>query len=112
MPIKSFLLAVVLLSLQYNSRSAAVPPRIKPEDMTAGIEKGSTEDSQTHPTVETVENAGHKVVSDVDTDQVYSYQEQRKIIHRVDRRLIVSCGLAYCISLMDRKNVSMASIAG
>ncbi|KAL3442913.1 major facilitator superfamily domain-containing protein [Aspergillus insuetus] len=50
--------------------------------------------------------------SDVDIDEEYTYEEQRKIIHQVDRRLILSCGLAYCISLMDRTNVSMASIAG
>lgn len=54
------------------------------------------------------ENSG----SDVDVDEEFSYKEQRKIIHRVDRRLVTICGLAYCISLMDRTNTSMAAIAG
>jgi hypothetical protein len=38
--------------------------------------------------------------------------EQRKIIHRVDRRLVVTVGVLYCISLMDRTNLSSAAIAG
>jgi hypothetical protein len=38
--------------------------------------------------------------------------EQRKIIHRVDRRLVVTVGVLYCISLMDRTNLSSANIAG
>lgn len=42
----------------------------------------------------------------------YSPAEQRKIIHRIDRRLVVTVGVLYCISLMDRTNLSAASIAG
>jgi hypothetical protein len=42
----------------------------------------------------------------------FTLQEQRKIIHRVDRRLVVTVGVLYCISLMDRTNLSSASIAG
>lgn len=38
--------------------------------------------------------------------------EQRKIIHKVDRRLTVTLGVLYCISLMDRTNLSAANIAG
>ena len=48
----------------------------------------------------------------IDNDPVYSYKEQRAIIHRIDRRLIVTCGLLYCISLIDRGNLGNASIAG
>ncbi|PGH05697.1 hypothetical protein AJ79_06713 [Helicocarpus griseus UAMH5409] len=50
--------------------------------------------------------------SDVDIDDEYTYAEQRKIIHRVDRRLVSMCGLGYCISLMDRTNLSVAAVAG
>ncbi|KKZ62320.1 hypothetical protein EMCG_00394 [[Emmonsia] crescens] len=50
--------------------------------------------------------------SDIDVDDVYTYAEQRKIVHRVDRRLVSMCGLGYCISLMDRTNLSVAAIAG
>jgi hypothetical protein len=42
----------------------------------------------------------------------FTPEEQRKIIHRVDRRLVVTVGVLYCISLMDRTNLSSASIAG
>jgi len=38
--------------------------------------------------------------------------EQRKIIHRIDRRLVLTVGILYCISLMDRTNLSSAAIAG
>ena len=42
----------------------------------------------------------------------FTHKEQRAIIHRVDRRLVVTVGVLYCISLMDRTNLSAASIAG
>ena len=38
--------------------------------------------------------------------------EQKKAIHKVDRRLTVTLGVLYCISLMDRTNLSAANIAG
>jgi hypothetical protein len=50
--------------------------------------------------------------NDVDDDEEYTPQEQRKIIHRVDHRLVTMTGLAYCVSLMDRTNLSAAAIAG
>ncbi|KAL3454967.1 major facilitator superfamily domain-containing protein [Aspergillus heterothallicus] len=74
--------------------------------MATDIEKSSAHN------VENVESAAPKAVVDVDVDEEYTYEEQRKIVHRVDRRLIVICGAAYCISLMDRTNVSAAAIAG
>ncbi|KAL4803102.1 major facilitator superfamily domain-containing protein [Aspergillus unguis] len=55
---------------------------------------------------------GAKRVVDIDDDEEFTYAEQRKIIHRVDRRLVVITGGAYCISLMDRTNVSVAAITG
>jgi hypothetical protein len=42
----------------------------------------------------------------------YTPAEQRKIIHRVDRRLVLTVGAMYCISLMDRTNLGAANIAG
>lgn len=48
----------------------------------------------------------------LDNDPVYSYREQRKIIHRIDRRLVITCGIIYCFSLIDRGNLGNASIAG
>ncbi|KAF7190383.1 High-affinity nicotinic acid transporter [Pseudocercospora fuligena] len=48
----------------------------------------------------------------LDVDPVYSLREQRKIIHKVDRRLVYILGLMYCVSLMDRVNLPNAAIAG
>lgn len=48
----------------------------------------------------------------LDDDPVYSYPEQRKIIHRLDRRLITIAGVIYMNSLMDRSNLPNANIAG
>jgi hypothetical protein len=38
--------------------------------------------------------------------------EQKNIIHRIDRRLVLTVGVLYCVSLMDRTNLSSANIAG
>lgn len=62
--------------------------------------------------VEHVDAVPNKACDDVDVDEEFTYKEQRKIIHRVDKRLVTTCGLGYCISLMDRTNTSMAAIAG
>lgn len=48
----------------------------------------------------------------LDDDPVYTYKEQRKIIHRLDRRLITIAGIIYMNSLMDRSNLPNANIAG
>jgi hypothetical protein len=42
----------------------------------------------------------------------FSPAEQKKIIHRVDRRLVATLGLLYMASLMDRTNLAAANIAG
>lgn len=56
----------------------------------------------------------HRSLSNDDTiyECEFTEREQRKIIHRIDRRLVVTVGVLYCISLMDRTNLSAASIAG
>jgi hypothetical protein len=54
---------------------------------------------------------GHKTSPD-DYDEEFTPEEQKKIIRRVDLRLVTMTGLAYCISLMDRTNLSAAAIAG
>ncbi|KIV91861.1 hypothetical protein PV10_06352 [Exophiala mesophila] len=52
------------------------------------------------------------VVDNTDQDDEFSYTEQRKIVHRIDRRLIIVLGLMYCVSLIDRGNMPNAAIAG
>lgn len=38
--------------------------------------------------------------------------ELRGIVRRIDRRLVVTLGILYCVSLMDRSNLGGAAIAG
>lgn len=38
--------------------------------------------------------------------------QQKRIIRHIDRRLVVTLGILYCTSLMDRTNLSSAAIAG
>ncbi|KAH6889724.1 major facilitator superfamily domain-containing protein [Thelonectria olida] len=56
--------------------------------------------------------APSKVSSEQDNDYGFTVDEQRSIIRRVDRRLVVTVGAMYCVSLMDRTNMSAANIAG
>lgn len=62
--------------------------------------------------MEQVENSRDKSPIDSETRSDFTPAEQRKIIHRIDRRLIITVGVMYCISLMDRTNLSAAAIAG
>ncbi|KAJ5113075.1 MFS general substrate transporter [Penicillium angulare] len=48
----------------------------------------------------------------IDDDPVYSYKEQRKIIRRVDLRLILMLGFLHCVCLIDRGNLGGAAVAG
>jgi hypothetical protein len=50
--------------------------------------------------------------SDGEYESEFTPKEQKAIIHRIDRRLVVTVGALYCISLMDRTNLSSAAIAG
>ena len=50
-----------------------------------------------------------------DEDDPYNWftpEEGRKIKHKIDRRLVLVLGAMYCVSLMDRTNLSNAAIAG
>jgi hypothetical protein len=38
--------------------------------------------------------------------------EEKKLMHKIDRRLVLTVGVMYCVSLMDRTNLGSASIAG
>ena len=75
---------------------------------TQADEKASDDSVQSRNKIDT-ETASDSLL---DNDPVYSYKEQRAIIHRIDRRLVVTCGLLYCFSLIDRGNLGNASIAG
>lgn len=61
--------------------------------------------------LEQVEMADPSVPS-VAEDFGFTQREQRKIVHKIDRRLITGLGLLFGISLVDRTNLGNASIAG
>jgi hypothetical protein len=42
----------------------------------------------------------------------FSVEEQKKIVWRIDVRLVLTLGFLYMISLMDRTNLGAANIAG
>ncbi|KAI1822491.1 major facilitator superfamily MFS-1 [Xylaria intraflava] len=59
--------------------------------------------------------SGHeKTRIDVEASSVeeVSPKEARRIIKRIDRRLVTTTGLMYCISVMDRSNLGAAYVAG
>lgn len=53
-----------------------------------------------------------KIENVFDTPDTPDPKEERRIRHRIDWRLIPALGMMYGVSLMDRKNVSNAFIAG
>lgn len=42
----------------------------------------------------------------------FTPEEQKKIIRRIDIRLVLTLGFMYCVSLMDRTNLGIAAVAG
>jgi len=42
----------------------------------------------------------------------FSPAEQKKLIRRIDIRLVITLGFLYCVSLLDRTNLGAASVAG
>ncbi|KAI1469282.1 MFS general substrate transporter [Daldinia caldariorum] len=55
---------------------------------------------------------GEKAQSPNIIDDGIDEKEGKKIIWQLDRRLVTLVGVLYCISLMDRTNLSAAAIAG
>lgn len=56
-------------------------------------------------------NDDPKVLEDANDSDV-SAEEAKRIMWKIDRRLIVVTGLCYCISLLDRGNLGVAVVAG
>lgn len=60
--------------------------------------------------IERVDSAESKLNDDrIDT---FTPEEQKKIVRKVDLRLIPTLGFMYCVSLMDRTNLGVAMVAG
>jgi len=45
-------------------------------------------------------------------DDAESTAAYRKLLHRIDKRLVLTTGFMYCVSLIDRTNIGSANIAG
>lgn len=59
------------------------------------------------------DHAGNNKVAPVTADDFgFSPADQKRIMRQVDRRLVLTVGAMYCVSLMDRTNLSAAMIAG
>lgn len=60
-----------------------------------------------------VEQIDSDSASDYDARiNVFSEKEQKAIMWRIDRRLVLTLGFMYCVSLMDRTNLGIAAVAG
>jgi len=73
-------------------------------ERTSDGEKGGLDEHHTDRTV--IELAEDSRIT------AFTPKEQRSIIWRIDRRLVLTLGFLYCISLMDRTNLGAAAIAG
>lgn len=74
---------------------------------------GDLDDGHLENASQPKEIAGYNVPdSDSEILSAWSLQEQARIVRKVDFRLIPICGLMYCVSLLDRTNLSNAAIAG
>ena len=71
---------------------------------------------KSRPTHDELERAVSKEsdshLSDLSHIEQFTPEEQKKIIRRIDRRLVLTCGFLYCVSLMDRTNLGIASVGG
>lgn len=68
-------------------------------------EKGNVE------TIERVESDNAARINDMRLN-AFTPEEQKRIIRKVDFRLIPVLGCMYCVSLMDRTNLGVAMVAG
>ncbi|KAI0436339.1 major facilitator superfamily domain-containing protein [Xylaria telfairii] len=61
--------------------------------------------------VDQVEKTERAQLAIPDEDE-FTESEAKRVVHRIDRRLLVTIGFMYCVSLIDRTNISFAAIAG
>lgn len=77
-----------------------------------GFENIEAADSTAATTNNGIEKEGFSAVA-IDPDSLgFTPEEQRRITRQVDRRLVLTVGAMYCVSLMDRTNLGAANIAG
>jgi hypothetical protein len=61
-----------------------------------------------------IEHVEKSVTDDTNDARIHQFTlaEQKKIIGHIDRRLVITLGILYSTSLMDRLNLGTAAIAG
>jgi len=57
-------------------------------------------------------DSNHSLDNNAGIENAFTPAEQRKIMWRIDTRLILSLAFMYCVSLMDRTNLGIAAVAG
>jgi hypothetical protein len=70
------------------------------EEKTLDPEAVHVEDGTRSPTTEDIEDLG------------VSEEEGKKILRKIDARIIIVIGLVYAIALLDRGNIGLARAAG
>lgn len=81
------------MALSYSSKVSALGEKSRDQNP-ADLEESPTKDGSSHP------------LPQADAPDI------QQLIRRIDRRLIITAGLMYCVSLIDRANLGAANIAG
>lgn len=92
---------------------ATVPSGVDPVRGTYypdGLDSEKTTDAHYESEKVFIDSEQHS--QDVYENEEFTPEETKKLIHRIDRRLVTTLGVMYCISLMDRTNLGAAAIAG
>ena len=71
------------------------------------VEKQTGVEVEVATTRRSQEKPGDEIV-----DSDFTPEDWKRIKRQIDRRLVVTCGVLYVISVMDRNNVGAAAIAG
>lgn len=76
------------------------------------MEHDSDKDRQSADHIEKQMEKAQTVISAEEDVVEYDEAEGKRIIRRIDTRLLVTIGFMYCVSLIDRTNISAAALAG
>ncbi|KXJ92480.1 major facilitator superfamily domain-containing protein [Microdochium bolleyi] len=87
------------------------------EDDSNEIERGSHRHRRHHPQIDELDagrgrSSRHSISASVASFQLYSPDEERAVVRKFDRRLVLFLSLCYMLSFLDRSNIGNARIAG
>lgn len=75
------------------------------------VTKDLADVSYLEKSVSKISNSDNDALNDARIDR-FTPEEQKKIIWRIDKRLVLTLGCMYAVSLMDRTNTGIAVVAG